>query len=205
MLDKVRNFNKDYSNIIFLFIMIFILISLIYVSYNNRNKPKECVMPAKVISSASAYSYKIKITSNDTEIAKISVKKYDSKYLIEVDKDDNKDTYYLNYSSFLKKQSNGRYAIFVPNELISGIDNKYYILDYINDLSLNSDIVKKEDRNCYINRKENISMCVNVDSSIELITNTYSLTYTLIENYIDDFDVSIERIELPVETVNTSE
>lgn len=205
MLDWIRNFNKNYSNIVFLVIMIFILISLVFVSITNRNKPKECIMPTKVVGESLAYSYSIKVASNNEDVAKIYVKRYDSKYLFEVNKDDTKNTYYLHYSDFLKRNSNGKYSIFVPNEIIKDINNKYYILDYINSLSMNSDVITKNERTCYVNSNENILICINLDNSIEIEKNGYTLTYTLLEKYINNFDVSVENIELPKCDVNTSE
>ncbi len=204
MIDKIKDFNKNYSNIVFLIVMIFILISLVFVSFNNRNKPKDCVMPKTVVGRLNAYSYSISVMQDENEIAQVFIKKYDSKYLIELNKDGLKDTYYLKYTDFLKKNSNGKYSIFIPNELIPDIDNKYLIFDYVNDLSLESDIISKDERNCYINRKHNVSMCVNLDKTVELDSNGYKLIYKIDTNYIDDFDVAIEKITLE-ENVNVVE
>lgn len=205
MLDKIKEFNKNYSNTVFLVIMIFILFSLIYISFNNRSKPKECVMPNSIVNNSLSYSYNVSVTSDGNDIAKLFVKKYDSKHLIELNMNDTKDTYYLNYTDFLIRKPNGRYSVFYKNELIDGLDNKYLIFDYINDLSKSSDVITKDERNCYINRKENVSMCINLDKSVELIKENYNLVYTIDTNYIDDFDVSIEKIDINEENLNMSE
>ncbi len=204
MIDRIRDFNKNYSSILFLIIMIFVLITLIFIAFNNRNKPKECVTPQKIVANSVAYSYSIKVTQDDINIAELYIKRFASKYLIELNKDGNKDTFYSRYTDFLKKNSNGKYSLFVPNELISGIDNKYLIFDYINDLSLESDIITRDERPCYVNRTENITMCVNLDKTIELSIGEYKLLYEIDDNYIDDFDVSVEKIMLE-ENVNTIE
>ena len=179
MLYKIREFNKNYSNIVFLIIMIFILVVLIITSINNRNKPKECVIPSKVVGMATDYSYDIKVLKDDVEIAKLFVKKYDSKHLIELNKDDEKNIYFLQYTDFLRKNSNGTYSNFGSNELIEGLDNKYILFEYINDLSMTSDIITRNDRNCYINRKENVSICVNMDNSVELTSDEYTLIFNI--------------------------
>ncbi|MBQ1812330.1 MAG: hypothetical protein II119_00055 [Bacilli bacterium] len=202
MLYKIREFNKNYSNIVFLIIMIFILVVLIITSINNRNKPKECVIPSKVVGMATDYSYDIKVLKDDVEIAKLFVKKYDSKHLIELNKDDEKNIYFLQYTDFLRKNSNGTYSNFGSNELIEGLDNKYILFEYINDLSMTSDIITRNDRNCYINRKENVSICVNMDNSVELTSDEYTLIFNIKDKYIDDFDVVIEKLENYDENVN---
>ena len=202
MLYKIREFNKNYSNIVFLIIMIFILVVLIITSINNRNKPKECVIPSKVVGMATDYSYDIKVLKDDDEIAKLFVKKYDSKHLIELNKDDEKNIYFLQYTDFLRKNSNGTYSNFGSNELIEGLDNKYILFEYINDLSMTSDIITRNDRNCYINRKENVSICVNMDNSVELTSDEYTLIFNIKDKYIDDFDVVIEKLENYDENVN---
>ena len=202
MLYKIREFNKNYSNIVFLIIMIFILVVLIITSINNRNKPKECVIPSKVVGMATDYSYDIKVLKDNVEIAKLFVKKYDSKHLIELNKDDEKNIYFLQYTDFLRKNSNGTYSNFGSNELIEGLDNKYILFEYINDLSMTSDIITRNDRNCYINRKENVSICVNMDNSVELTSDEYTLIFNIKDKYIDDFDVVIEKLENYDENVN---
>lgn len=202
MLYKIREFNKNYSNIVFLIFMIFILVVLVVISINNRNKPKECVIPSKILGMATNYSYDIQVLKDDVEIAKLFVKKYDSKHLIELNKDDTKNTYYLQYTDFLKRNSNGTYSIFDSYELIEGLDNKYLLFEYINDLSIVSDIITRNDRSCYINRKENVSICINLDNSVEFSTDDYKLIFTIKDTYIDDFDVVIEKVENSNEIVD---
>lgn len=202
MLYKIREFNKNYSNVVFLIFMVFILVVLVIISINNRNKPKECAIPNKLVGKATNYSYDIKVLSDDVEIAKLFVKKYESKHLIEVDENDTKNMYYLHYTDFLKKNSNGMYSIFGSHELIEGLDNKYLLFEYINDLSMISDVITRNDRNCYINRKENVSICVDLDNSVEVNTEDYKLIFTIKDTYIDDFNVMIERVENYNENVN---
>ena len=191
MIDKIRDFDTKYSNTVFLIALFIIISFLVYIAINNRTKDKTCKMPSDIANTLN-YSYKVKYTKEDKSID-LYINRYDSKYLIEKNEDDNKNTYYLNYTDFLEKKSSGVFGRMTNYYIIDGIDNKLLILDYLNDLSLDSTIKILNERNCYINIKNNLTMCINLDNSIELEKDDYKLLYTIIDkNNVNDFNVYID-------------
>ena len=191
MIDKIRDFDTKYSNTVFLIALFIIISFLVYIALNNRTKDKICKMPNDIVNTLN-YSYKVKYTKEDKSID-LYINRYDSKYLIEKNEDNNKNTYYLNYTDFLEKKSSGVFGRMTNYYIIDGMDNKLLTLDYLNDLSLDSTIKTLNERNCYINIKNNLTMCINLDNSIELEKDDYKLLYTIIDkNNVNDFNVYID-------------
>ena len=177
MFKVLKKFNDNYSNVFFIISLIVIIIFLAYFAIMNANKPKECVMPDKLIGDFNNYSY---------------------------NHNDEKDTYYSHYFDLLKKNSDDIYIRYRDNYIIDGVDNKLLILNYVNDISYDSKRMENSDRTCYINSKNNLTMCINLDKSIELSKDDYKLTYEIVElGNVDDFNV---RFDLEAyETVENSE
>lgn len=200
MFKKLKEFNNNYANLFFMIALIFIIVFLGYIAFTNRTKKTVCVTPSKILNNYENYAYNIKYTDED-EGATIYIKRYGSKYLLEVNKDENKTNYYIEYTDFLKKEYDDIYYRYNNNYIIDGVDNKYLFLDYINEISLDSTIVTKNERTCYVNRKNNVSMCINLDKSIELSKDNFKLLYTITDlGGVDDFKVSsnLEDFYVPI-------
>jgi len=201
MFKKLRDFNESYSNLFFLIALLFIIIFLIYIAFTNRTKVNECVIPEKIVNNYSNYSYNIKYSNDDKNIA-VYVKRYDSKYIFEVNENDIKNVYYLEYTDMLKKGTDDLYHKYNIKDIIEGIDNKFLILDYINDISLESTVTTINERSCYINRKNNLTMCISLDKSIELEKDDYKLVYTITDiGNVEDFNVNISSSFLEDEII----
>lgn len=203
MFKVLKKFNDNYSNVFFIISLIVIIVFLAYFAIMNANKPKECVMPDKLIGDFNNYSYKINYERDEDKYT-LYVKKFENKYLFEVNHNDEKDTYYSHYFDLLKKNSDDIYIRYRDNYIIDGVDNKLLILSYVNDISYDSKRMENSDRTCYINSKNNLTMCINLDKSIELSKDDYKLTYEIVElGNVDDFNV---RFDLEAyETVENSE
>ena len=194
MFKKLKEFDSRYYNLFFCIALLIIIIILVYISTSTRQNMKTCTTPNDIIKDYTSYSYNIRFTDQERKID-LFIKRYNSKYLIEKNENGSKTMYYLHYTDLLEKSSDGTYIKYRKNEIIDGIDNKYLILDYINEVSLDSNINNESDLTCYINRKLEIKMCVNLDDSIELKGDNYSLTYKINEvGNISDFNVEISHI-----------
>jgi len=202
MFKKLNDFDKKYSTLFFCISLLIIIIFLAYFSVSNKDKQNICVVPNKLVNNYNNYSYDVKYTNNDKNI-ELSIKRYDKKYLIEKNEDGIKNTYYIYYTDILEKASNGEYIRFRKNNIIEDLDNKFLLLDYINDISLESSVTEEDELTCYINRKKEISMCVNLDDSITLKGNDYNITYEVKEaGTVKDFNVDVN---LEYEENNTDE
>ena len=191
MFKKLKNFDTKYSSLFFCISLLVLVIFFAYSSVNNRNKTNECVIPNKLVNNYTNYSYDVTYTKEDKEIA-LYIKRYDSKYLIEKLEDGVKSSYFLHYTDVLEKNTSGDYVRFRDYNIIDGLDNKYLLLDYINDISLESKITTDKELTCYINRKLELSMCINLDDSITLKGNDYILLYEIKEKgNVSDFDVNV--------------
>ena len=84
-------------------------------------------------------------------------------YLIEKNYNEEKYVYYLNYTDFLEKKSNGSFGKLKDNYIINNVDNNLLILDYINELSLESDVTTINGRTCYVNVKNDLTLCIDLD------------------------------------------
>lgn len=192
MINKIKEFNKNYSNIFFLVALLFIIIVLIYNTQTNKAKEKECIIPNKIVNNYNNYSYNIKY-EKDNEKINLYIKRYGSKYLIEKNYNDNKYLYYTEYVDLLIKDDEDRYINFNGN-IIDGLDNRLLILEYVNDLSINSTLTTNNERTCYLNSKNNLSICINLDNSVELSKENIKMTYTIMEiGNITDFNVSMDK------------
>ena len=192
MLKVFKDFDKNYSALFFCIALLIIVVCLVYSNVMNGNKEKNCVVPSTIVNNYNNYAYNIVIEKNDV-ITKLYVKKYNTKYLIEKNENDIKSTYYINYTDLLEKASNGKYIKFRKDYIVDGLDNKFLIFDYINELSLKSSVSTKDEITCYNNRNLGLSMCINLDDSVTLKMKEYKITYTLKENgMINDFDVDID-------------
>lgn len=192
MFNRIRNFDSKYSSTFFLISLIIIISFLIYISFNNKVRERSCTVPNDVTGNITNYSYKIKYTNNDLSYD-IYINRYNSKYLIEKNYNEEKYVYYLNYTDFLEKKSNGSFGKLKDNYIINNVDNNLLILDYINELSLESDVTTINGRTCYVNVKNDLTLCINLDNTIELEKKDYQLLYTIIDkNNVQDFNVYID-------------
>ncbi len=189
MIERIKKFNVKASNIFFIISLFIIMLFLGYYAVTNRNRVKSCVTPEKLVNGYTSYSYNIKYT-NEVDTIQIYAKRYDSKYLFEINKGDEKELYFFQYTDLLRKNSDDIYVRYTNGYIIDGLDNKLLLLDYINDLSFDSKTTIKDGRNCYINVKNNIDMCINLDNTIEVSNNNFKLLYTINKfDDIEDFDV----------------
>lgn len=192
MFNKIKDFNSKYSNTFFLISLIIIISFLIYISFNNKTREKTCTLPSNITGNITNYSYKVKYTSNDLSYD-LYINRYNSKYLIEKNHNEDKYIYYLNYTDFLEKKSNGSFGKLNDNYIIDKVDNNLLILDYINDISLDSEVTTINGRTCYINLKNDLTLCINLDNTIELEKDNYKLLYTIVDkNNVQDFNVYID-------------
>lgn len=200
MLKMFKDFDKNYSTLFFCIALLIIIVCLVYSNVMNVNKEKTCVVPNTIVNNYTNYAYDIVIEKNDV-ITKLYVKRYNTKYLIEKNENDIKSTYYINHTDLLEKASNGKYIKFRKDNIVDGLDNKFLILDYINELSLKSSVSTKNGVTCYNNRNLELSMCINLDDSITLEMNDYKITYTIKESsMISDFDVEIDLSDYSIES-----
>ena len=192
MFSRIKEFNKNYSNIFFLVALLFIVIVLIYTAFTNKPKEKECVVPNKIVNNYNNYTYNIKYEKENEKID-LYVKRYGSKYLIEKNYNDTKTMYYIEYIDLLIKNKEEKYIKYNGN-IIDDLDNRFLILDYVNDLSISSNYTSKNERACYLNTKNNLSICINLDNSIELTKDDIKILYTI--NNIGentDFTVNMDK------------
>ena len=164
---------------------------MFYFSISNNDKKINCVIPNQIVNNSNNYLYNITYTK-DKEVIKLSVKKYNQKYLIEMEKDGIRNFYYINYLNIYEKASNGEYIKYRKQYIIDDLDNNLLLLDYINDLSLRSSISNDKENTCYVNRKDEITICISIDDLIILEGSNYSITYDIKQkNNINDFDVKL--------------
>lgn len=200
MLKVFKDFDKNYSTLFFCIALLIIIVCLVYSNVMNVNKEKTCVVPNTIVNNYNNYSYDIVIEKNGVA-TKIYVKRYNTKYLIEMNENDIKSTYYINHTDLLEKASNGKYIKFRKDNIVDGLDNKFLIFDYINEISLKSSVSTKNGVTCYNNRNLELSMCLNLDNSITLEMKDYKITYTIKENsMISDFDVDIDSSSYNMES-----
>lgn len=200
MLKVFKDFDKNYSTLFFCIALLIIIVCLVYSNVMNVNKEKKCAVPSTIVNNYNNYAYDIVIEKNGV-ITKLYVKRYNTKYLIEMNENDTKSTYYINHTDLLEKASNGKYIKFRKDNIVDGLDNKFLIFDYINELSLKSSVSTKNGVTCYNNRNLELSMCINLDNSITLEMKDYKITYTIKENgIISDFDVEIDLSDYSIES-----
>lgn len=192
MLKMFKDFDKNYSTLFFCIALFIIVVCLVYSSVMNRNKENMCTVPNSIVNNYNNYAYDIAI-ERDGVVSKLSVKRYNTKYLIEKNENDIRSTYYINHTDLLEKASNGKYIKYRKDNIVDGIDNKFLILDYINEISLKSSISTKNELTCYNNRSLGLTICINLDDSITLEMNDYKITYSIKDiGMISDFDVDID-------------
>lgn len=200
MLKVFKDFDKSYSTLFFCIALLIIIVCLVYSNVMNINKEKTCVVPNTIVNNYNNYAYDIVIEKNGV-VTKLYVKRYNTKYLIEKNENDIKSTYYINHTDLLEKASNGKYIKFRKDNIVDGLDNKFLIFDYINELSLKSSVSTNNGVTCYNNRNLELSMCINLDNSITLEMKDYKITYTIEENsMISDFDVDIDSSSYNIES-----
>lgn len=192
MFKKLREFDKKYSNLFLGFSFLIIVVFLIYISVVNRNSARECEMPNNSVKNYRNYSYEVTITKNN-EFTELYIKRYDYKYLIEKNENGVKSTYYIYYTDILEKSLNGKYIIYREDAIVDGIDNKLLLLDYVNEISLDSTISKDNELTCYNNRKLELSMCINLDKSVSLRKDDYIINYNVKDiGSVSDFNVDVD-------------
>lgn len=193
MLKKINEFDDKYSNKFFALSLIVILVFLFYFAISNRTITKECTLPNKLVNETTNYSYEITYIK-DNKIINLYVKRYNEKYLIEKVDDNIRSIYYIYYTDILEKASDGKYIKYRSDNILADVDNKFLILDYLNSVSLDSNISNEEDLTCYTNRKLNIHMCINIDDSIGVKMNDYELIYKITgKGNVSDFNVSYDN------------
>lgn len=193
MFKKINEFDDKYSNKFFALSLIVILVFLFYFAISNRTITKECTLPNKLVNETTNYSYEITYIK-DNKIINLYVKRYNEKYLIEKVDDNIRSIYYIYYTDILEKASDGKYIKYRSDNILADVDNKFLILDYLNSVSLDSNISNEEDLTCYTNRKLNIHMCINIDDSIGVKMNDYELIYKITgKGNVSDFNVSYDN------------
>ena len=191
MFKKLKEFDAKYSTVFFCISLLIIIVFLAYFSVSYRDKENSCVIPNDIVNNYTNYSYKITYSKDDNNLI-FYVKRYDSKYLIELHIDEEIRTYYMYYTDIYEKASNGEYIRFRNDYIVEDFDNKLLFLDYINDISLKSNITTDDELTCYINRKSEISMCINLDDSITLKAKDYTLLYEIDgKGNVNEFNVNI--------------
>ena len=195
MFKKVNEFEKQYSTLFFCISLLVIIVFLAYFSVLNKDKEKECVIPNKLVNNYSNYEYNVSYEKDDKK-AKLFIKRYDKKYLIEKEEDAANESYYVYYTDVLKKDDSGEYKVH-NKSIIDGLNNKLLFIDYINDISLQSNITTDNELTCYVNRKLDMSMCVNLDKSITLKGEDYRIIYEIESSgEVADFNVNANYEEV---------
>ena len=115
MLKKFDMFNQDYSKVAIALIFIILIVILVFNNKSSKNQVT-CPEPSKVIKDHINYKYDINIDFNN-EKSKVSVVKYDNKYLITYDE----TKYYMYYSDFYKEEQ-GMYVKF--NDMIRVLEKE---------------------------------------------------------------------------------
>ena len=163
MLKKFDMFDQDYSKVAIALIFIILIVILVFNNKSSKNQVT-CPEPSKVIKDHINYKYDINIDFNN-EKSKVSVVKYDNKYLITYDE----TKYYMYYSDFYKEEQ-GMYVKF-NDMIIPGLDNK----------------VKDK---CFV--KDDLNICVVNDNTINVTSSNLVLNYEISDvGTVEDFDVKI--------------
>ena len=187
-----KEFDKKYSTLFFCISLLIIIIFLAYTSSFIKVENNTCVIPNKLVDNYSNYKYDVTYKTNDKKI-ELFIKRYDKKYLIEKNENGVKSSYYIYYTDIFEEASNGDYIKYRKENIIDGIDNKLLLLDYINDISLESSLKEDNELTCYVNRKLELNMCINLDDSIELEGTDYKIVYEIKEaGTVKDFNVDID-------------
>ena len=195
MFKKVKEFEKQYSTLFFCISLLVIIVFLAYFSVLNKDKEKECVVPNNLVNNYSNYEYNVSYEKDDKKV-KLFIKRYDKKYLIEKEEDGVNESYYIYYTDVLKKDDSGEYKVY-NKSIIDGLNNKLLFIDYINDVSLQSNITTDNELTCYVNRKLDMSMCVNLDKSITLKGEDYRIIYEIESSgEVADFNVNANYEEV---------
>lgn len=184
-----KEFDKKYSTLFFCLSLLVIIVFLAYASVLNKEKNDICTTPNTLVNNYINYLYDVTYSSGE-KVINLSIKRYDKKYLIEKNENGLKSSYYIYYTDILEKASNDEYIKFRGGNIIEGLDNKFLILEYINDISLESSVKNENELTCYINRKLELSMCINLDDTITLKGNNFEIIYNIKETgTVKDFNV----------------
>lgn len=191
MFKFLNEFDKKYSSVIVVLSLFVIIIFLFFNSRISNGNGLECKVPKEIVNNVNNYSYNIKVTNNETSV-ELFIKRYNSKYLIEKNEFGIKSTYYINYTDILEKASNGKYIKYRKNDIVEGLDNKFLIFDYVNDISLKSTVLDDNGITCFNNRQLELSICMNLDETITLKMSNYVITYQINNiGSIKDFNVDV--------------
>lgn len=194
MFKKLRDFNEKNSTIFF-FIALLVIISFLIVngfkSKNVKDDDKKCNVLFNTKSTMN-YFYDVKIDKNG-EIVLLNIKNYGNKYLIRKTENGKETSYFTNYiNKYILVDD--EYVLYNGNYIVSGIDDRFLFLGYINDLSLKSEATNKNGEYCYINN--DTSLCAVNNKTLVLKNEKFTITYDIdVDTIVNDFDVSIKLVE----------
>lgn len=177
MFKKLREFNEQNKTINFFILMILLIGVLVFNFISNRNKKDECEMPTKVVGSSTIYDYNMKVYKGE-EIVILSVKRYGQKILVEKTEKGILSNYYIYYTGVYQRDNNQNYVSYAGNSIVENIDNKMFYMEYLDEISSDSEEKITDDTVCYDITKKSILLCLNQKTGkIELTGTDYKITY----------------------------
>jgi hypothetical protein len=177
MFKKLKEFNEKNKTINFFIVMV-ILIGMLTVNYiTNRNKKNECEMPTKIVDSQNIYEYEMKVYRGE-EVIILNVTKYGQKILVEKNEKGLLSNYYIYYSGVYQRDNNQNYLSYAGNSIVENIDNKLFYMEYLDEISINTEPKITDSNVCYDITNKSMLLCLNDDTGkIELTGTNYKITY----------------------------
>ncbi len=194
MFGKIKEFNEKNRNIYF-FVAMLVLIGMLFINSLSGNKKtisNDCTTPSNIISNSYKYSYSIKIQKTD-EVILATIKKYGNKMLIEKTEKGKLTNYYLYFSDIYEEDSTGKYIIFRDSYFVDGLDNKFFYIDYINEISSSVTGKTTDGKTCYTSNKEGVYICIDDDDIITLTKGDITITYEISNKNVTDFNVDLNN------------
>jgi hypothetical protein len=194
MLKKFREFNEKNKTINFFILMIILVGFLAFNFISNRNKKNECELPTSVTSKEKIYEYEMRITKGE-EVVILNVRRYGEKLLVDKTEKGLQSSYYIYYTGVYQKDNNQNYLYYASNNIVDGIDNKLFYMEYLDEISLKSESKITDDNVCYDITNKSMVLCLNQKTSkIELNGTGYKITYEFSSfGEGEDIDVNVSE------------
>lgn len=177
MLKNIREFSEKNKTINFFILMLVLIGFLVFNYISNKDKKDECIMPTTITSNKTIYEYEMKIYKGE-EIVILNVKRYGQKILVDKTEKGIQTSYYLYYSGVYQKDNNQNYVTYSGNSIVENVDNKLFYMEYLDEISLNTEPKITDDTTCYDITNKSILLCLNAETGkVELTGKDYKVTY----------------------------
>lgn len=194
MLDKLREFNEKNKTINFFILMIILVGFLVFNFISKNNKKDECELPTSVAENTNIYEYEMKVTKGD-EVVILNVRRYGQKMLVDKTEKGIQSSYYIYYSGVYQRDNNQNYLSYAGNNIVENIDNKYFYMEYLDEISLKTEPKITDNTVCYDITSKSMLLCLNEKTDkIELTGTEYKITYEFSKfGEGEDIDVNISE------------